>query len=278
MAPPSPFLLSGASLLFLLHRLPLVTYMQALRSPSQQGNTRHLFVDTNGSRQIEGIPKAKEKRCEDRPPPVWPERLVVVQRRVPDKDSRVEPATTVTYYDSIDNANLIQITYDKTLSALSDNRVLWDLELGNKSSYYFYPDTKKCTTIQFPVGVLRTDWLRDAQPLGENLAWDGARRVCGWTKLDFIDYYADYETGEPTGWYFHTMKASFNVLYYAPGESVRDKAWFIPPEFCAKSAPQEAGSRRDLAWEDEGDGFMEAGDINTEERKLLALMHQIGRS
>lgn len=273
--------LSGASFLYSLLHLPIVAYMKSmlLRSPKETTSSRNQRLTALTDHEVP---------CRDRPAPVWPERLVVVQRRVPDADSRVTPATTVTYYDSVANANLIQITFDEALSASSSGslegggRVLWDLELGSKTSYYFYPDKRQCTVVEFPVGILRTDWLRDAEPLGEALAWDGVRRVCGWTKLDFVDYYADYETGEPTGWYFHGMKARFDVLYYAPNQTVRDTAMFEPPGYCAATGHGGLGSgeRREMTQrggESKG-GFIEVDDlVGAEERDMLSLMHRIGR-
>lgn len=263
---------SGASLLYFIHHLPqLWSFRQASFQKASPDNIRANW----------GTPGATEIKCEDRPPPVWPKRLVVVQRRVPDADSGVKPATAVTYYDSIADANLIQITFDQALPATSGKlegggRVLWDLELGSKTSYYFYPDTKKCRIIQFPVGILRTDWLRDAKPLGESLAWDGARRVCGWTKLDFIDYYADYETGEPTGWYFQRMKARWDVLYYAPNQTVRDEAMFDPPDFCQSKDGEMGGNRRGMTKSTANEDSVEL-DISAEEMEILALMRHFGR-
>jgi hypothetical protein len=59
------------------------------------------------------------------------------------------------------------------------------------------------------------------------------RAVVGWTKADFIDYYADAETCEPVSWYFHSMKARFDTLAWVPGRTVPDASYFEPPAYCA---------------------------------------------
>jgi len=205
--------------------------------------------------------------CLNRPPPIWPDRLKVVQRRIPDADSRVDTAIAVTYYDWIYGANLVQITsLDNT-----SKPTLWDLELSFAKhtpdddtyyeSYYFYPSLKTCKSIHFPVGILRPDWLKGASPTGEYWIDDvsgsvtrnkttprhataqqhhTSTKVCGWTKADFIEYYADKDTGEPVQWYFHSMKASFHVLEYedmtdAPTSQVEDvEKLFLPPSYCTQ--------------------------------------------
>lgn len=164
--------------------------------------------------------------CSEREPPTWPSRFVLVQRLVPSSASRMKPATAITYYDHELGANLIQQTPDNITEP-----VFWDLELDNRKSFYFYPSTKKCIKREFPVGILRMDWLAGAESIGESVGWNG-RRVCGWTKDDFLEYYADKETMEPVSWYFHTMKASFNVLYFAPGAKIPNEKWFEPPQYC----------------------------------------------
>ena len=136
-------------------------------------------------------------------PPIWPEQFVLVQRKVPDDDSG--NSTTVTYYDWTRQANLILITPDA-----NETDVLWDLELGNKHSYYFYPSRQSCTPMTFPVGILRPNWLANATCLGERIIL--GRKTIAWTKADFIDYYADANTGEPVSWYFHTMHARFDTM------------------------------------------------------------------
>ena len=57
------------------------------------------------------------------------------------------------------------------------------------------PSTNSCTPMSFPVGILRPDWLSNATFLGRSTR--NGRPVLGWTKADFIDYYADPSTCEP---------------------------------------------------------------------------------
>ena len=173
--------------------------------------------------------RMETKSCLERDPPEWPKRFVLVQRLIPSSSSKMKAATVVTYYDEELGANLIQQTPDNLTEP-----IFWDLELNNKNSYYFYPTTQKCLEREFPVGILKRDWLKGSVNLGESIGWNG-RVVCGYTKDDFLEYYADKETMEPVSWYFHTMKASFNTIYYSPETHVPDVRWFDPPEYCSKS-------------------------------------------
>jgi len=149
-------------------------------------------------------------------PPIWPNSLIITQRRIPDMDSKVGPAITVTYYDYNFGANLIQIYPDDDDDMNENNNVLWDLELNSGHSYYFTPSKQTCTPIKFSVGILRPDFLQDNDtiPLGPSYTKDSNKLVCGWTKANFIDYYIDPITNIPDSWYFHTMKATFQVLNY----------------------------------------------------------------
>ena len=111
--------------------------------------------------------------------------------------------------------------------------ILWDLELNSGHSYNFTPSQQTCKAIDFPVGILRPTWLKGATPLGPSNSWDESGRiVCGYTKVDFIDYYIDAKTGVPDSWYFHTMKATFQVLNYTANPTI-DPALFVPPEYCS---------------------------------------------
>lgn len=163
--------------------------------------------------------------CGPAAPPIWPARFMIVQRRVPDNATELEPASTVTWYDSVAGANLIQISPDSNTSD-----VLWDLELNTGKSYYHTPTRKTCMPMRFPVGILRPDWLANATFLGPSQVQ--GRAVVGWTKVDFIDYFADPVTCEPVSWYFHTMKAAFNTVLYVPHRLVPSTDWFSPPSYC----------------------------------------------
>lgn len=224
------------------------------------------FVALNVQHYLLGNTKAKppptDFPCIDRSPPIWPSSFVVKQRRIPDDDKpngNQYYATTITYYDAEAGANLIIITPDNTTLP-----VLWDLELNSGQSYYFFPALQKCTPVEFPVGILRQNWLDGAEPMGEfhftelsdavsndnngggnqeqqgNTHDDGRHKTetanaksssCGWTKADFIDYFADKETGVPTKWYFHTMKATFEVMEYDEN-AIIDSSLFDPPDYC----------------------------------------------
>ena len=188
--------------------------------------------------------------CSSAPP--WPEQFVLVQRQIPDDNSG--NATTVTYYDWKRQANLIVITPDA-----NETDVLWDLELGTKQSYYFRPAARTCNPMKFPVGIIRPDWLANATCLGKTMV--RGRWAIGWTKANFIDYYADVETAEPISWYFHTserlkhaphgpafrsahpsvpisvtaVKARFDTVYWAPGQTA-PTGHFSPPSYCTESA------------------------------------------
>ena len=162
--------------------------------------------------------------CTAAQPPVWPTTFTLVQRRIPD-DPTAGNATTVTYYDFEHGANLIQITSDDDPAA-----VLWDLELNSHHSYYFTPSERSCQKMRFPVGILRPDWLANATFLGKSVR--NGRPVLGWTKVDFIDYYADAESCEPVSWYFHSMQARFDTIYWGAHVAVADLAMFEPPSYC----------------------------------------------
>ena len=146
MAPTAALISLTSLAMLLIHRLPFLTCLQSAIG------SRHLNIaqsdgggDSIVSATDAGTPAAEDIECSDRPPPTWPSRLVVVQRCVPDTNSSMRSATSVTYYDSEAGANLIQITYDEDeeppkegAESAGSSPVLWDLEL-NDGSYYFYP-------------------------------------------------------------------------------------------------------------------------------------------
>ena len=111
---------------------------------------------------------------------------------------------------------------------------LWDLELDSGHSFYFSPHAASCAPMRFDVGILRPDWLSNATSLGARTV--NGRECLGWTKADFIDYYADAVTCEPVSWYFHSMKARFDTIFWAPELRVPDDAYFVPPVYCNASA------------------------------------------
>ena len=163
-------------------------------------------------------------------PPIWPARFAITQRKIPDDMSG--NATTVTWYDSVRGANLITITPDANKSD-----VLWDLELNTKHSYYFTPARRTCTEINFPVGILARDWLRNATFLGVKPCPFAAGKQCAaWTKAKFIDYYVDATTCEVWAWYFWGMAATFVTVHYDLNASA-PAGYFEPPAYCTSAPP-----------------------------------------
>lgn len=78
--------------------------------------------------------------------------------------------------------------------------VLYDVEWDNGTSYYY--TSKQCTTMHFPVGILRPNFLDGANYLGQ-VRKDGF--LCNlWEKVDFIWYYEDVVTNRPVSWTFYS--------------------------------------------------------------------------
>jgi len=90
-------------------------------------------------------------QCPTDQPPVWPEQLVIVQRRIPDDGSG--NATTVTYYDYTAGANLVIITNDN-----DEANPLYDLELTTGHSYTSVGREKK--QVGGPAFFCRSSWWR----------------------------------------------------------------------------------------------------------------------
>mmetsp|Transcript_55490 Transcript_55490/g.119776 ORF Transcript_55490/g.119776 Transcript_55490/m.119776 type:complete len:207 (-) Transcript_55490:81-701(-) len=173
--------------------------------------------------------------CSAEKPPTWPVRFRAEQRRVPTSDPNCEAncSNVTTYYDWERQANLIIDQPD-----FGKDGPLWDLELGNHSSYYVHPLKETCMYMHFQVGILRPDWLQNATYMGKSTIQGVS--VHGWTKVDFIDYYASVEDCSPVSWYFHTMKTSFNTIGFFPDEAVPDESYFRPPDYCHTPSPGEA--------------------------------------
>lgn len=83
--------------------------------------------------------------------------------------------------------------------------LLYDLEWDNGTSFYYTLDSnRKCRVMHFEVGILRPNWLDEANYTGQKLK-DGF--VCNvWEKVDFLSYYEDVETKRPVYWRFYTGK------------------------------------------------------------------------
>ena len=160
---------------------------------------------------------------------MWPHSFTLVQRRSPGKTGNRSDATFTTFFDSKRGANLIKIVTDK-----NNSDVTWDLELNSGTSFYFNPNRNLCSKMHFPVGILRTNWLQNASLIGKAIV--RGRAAVGWTKVDFIDYWADEETCEPLSWYFHGMDARFDSIYWGPNVQIPDTTWFKPPIMCVNSS------------------------------------------
>lgn len=74
--------------------------------------------------------------------------------------------------------------------------MLWDNERNNGSTYYYYPEKSppECSVINFPVGILRPDWLSGAKYKGveeynghQVRDLDLGRRSIGWFGLPDTD-------------------------------------------------------------------------------------------
>lgn len=80
---------------------------------------------------------------------------------------------------------------------------VYDLEWNNGTSFYYTLDsTKQCTTMYFPVGIPRPDFLDGADYLGQHYR-DGF--LCNlWEKVDFIWYYEDVLTNRPVAFDFYS--------------------------------------------------------------------------
>ena len=159
-------------------------------------------------------------------PPIWPAQFIIEQKKIPDDGSGNSSVTT--YYDSVQGANLLLIAPESNKSD-----VLWDLELNTKHSYYFTPTRRTCTAMSFPVGILARDWLRNATYLGIKQCpfAPAGRRCAAWTKVQFIDYYADIDACEPAAWYFWTMKAMFVTSAFTEGATA-PAGYFAAPSYC----------------------------------------------
>jgi len=84
--------------------------------------------------------------------------------------------------------------------------------------------------MSFPVGILHRDWLKDANFTGYSTIH--GRKVLGYTKLDFIDYWADAEDCTPVRWTFHAGPGRFDTVGYYEDEEVPDESFFKPPSYC----------------------------------------------
>eukprot|EP00465_Bigelowiella_longifila_P000191 CAMPEP_0185251418 /NCGR_PEP_ID=MMETSP1359-20130426/830_1 /TAXON_ID=552665 /ORGANISM="Bigelowiella longifila, Strain CCMP242" /LENGTH=217 /DNA_ID=CAMNT_0027833319 /DNA_START=22 /DNA_END=675 /DNA_ORIENTATION=+ len=161
-------------------------------------------------------------------PPVWPERFHAVLFQ-----NRSNSLSFVDlYYDWTKgrNLNLIRGQHDDDQGSAGE---LWDVEFGNKTSYYYFPRTKSCKKMEFPVGILIPNWLDNATFLGTEQV-DGY--PCNvWTKADgFITYWEDIATTKPVKWTFGSGMEE-HVMKWVINETLPDEQWEIP-SYCSQDS------------------------------------------
>ncbi|KAH0470882.1 hypothetical protein IEQ34_000605 [Dendrobium chrysotoxum] len=105
---------------------------------------------------------------------------------------------------------------------------LHNLEWNNGTSFFYtLPNTPspKCRSAQFPVGILRPNWLDGATYLGQ-VTIDGF--LCNsWEKVEFIRYYEDVATRRPVNWVFYTGM-EVHVMTFEVGAALNDEKWQAP--------------------------------------------------
>lgn len=134
-----------------------------------------------------------ESKSEDPTPAAWPPQFHSILFM---NNSAGQLQVVDLWYDwpSGRNFNIIQNQLGK---------LLYDLEWDNGTSFIYTLDSnQECRVLHFPVGVLRPNWLDDANYLGQQEI-DGF--LCNvWEKVDFIWYYEDVITRRPVFWTFYT--------------------------------------------------------------------------
>jgi len=172
-------------------------------------------------------------------PPVWPERFhaILFQNR---SDSL---AIVDLYYDYQKgrNLNLIRGQHDDDPDAMGE---LWDVEFNNKSSFYYYPRAQSCKKIDFPVGILRPNWLENATFLRAEEAEGYKCNV--WTKASgFITYWEDVESSKPVKWKFGSGMEEY-VIKWIVNETLPDEKWNLP-EYCFNEASSVSHEEKPLS-------------------------------
>lgn len=104
----------------------------------------------------------------------------------------------------------------------------YDMEWNNGTSFFWDEEAETCRTQTFGVGILRPNWLQDADFLG-------VKEMSGFTcnvfnKLDFITYYEDVVTGKPVYWKFFTER-EVHVITFEEGVELNHDDWQAP-DYC----------------------------------------------
>ncbi|KAF5206631.1 Transferring glycosyl group transferase [Thalictrum thalictroides] len=136
---------------------------------------------------------------------------------------------------------LIDLWYDwpngRNFNIIQDQlgKLVYDLEWNNGTSFVYRLDaTKKCSTAQLPVGILRPNWLDGATYIGQRHV-DGF--LCNvWEKVEFITYYEDVVTKRPVHWLFYTGRAA-HVMTFEVGAALEDAKWQAPV-YCFEQSPE----------------------------------------
>lgn len=97
-----------------------------------------------------------------------------------------------------------------------------------------------CRTRNFTVGILTPDWLAHATYLGIEMVDN--RKCHKWTKSEFIDYWADVESGVPIRWIFLWDGAVFDILQYHPDIVPPDPFWQAPPSCFSDNVEANTGA------------------------------------
>lgn len=127
------------------------------------------------------------------------------------------------YYDWPRRRNLNLIRYQ-----LSGDP-LYDVEWNNGTTFYF--DSATCRTEQFPVGVLRPDWLADGVYLGREST--GGIDCHLWGKEGFVVYYEDVLTRRPVRWNFlDVIGIQQFVMSFEVGVVLEDDSQWQAPAHC----------------------------------------------
>mmetsp|Transcript_9935 Transcript_9935/g.14924 ORF Transcript_9935/g.14924 Transcript_9935/m.14924 type:complete len:206 (-) Transcript_9935:76-693(-) len=173
-------------------------------------------------------------------PPVWPEKFhaILYQNRSDDL------AIVDLYYDYTvgRNLNLIRSMHDDDAGSQGE---LWDVEFNNKSSFYYHPRAKTCTKMEFPVGILKPNWLENATYLG--IEYTQGYHCHVWTKADgFITYWDEVSTRKPVKWIFGSGMEEY-VMKWIVNETLPDSQWEIPNYCFKKWGPEREENGHNLS-------------------------------
>lgn len=179
-------------------------------------------------------------------PPTWPLRFRAScwRTRGPDK-------SIVEFYYDFEHGRAVNIITSQALDRLG-NGSLWDYERSDGLSFYYQPKTGSCTAKEMGFGLLSPDWL--SKPPAAKLVgreriglfpadkwakgtWAGATAATGLHdpraahQAPFVTYWAEAGTGRPLRWAFGPDVMIFDVIHWAPNETLSEAEWALPA-FC----------------------------------------------